>query len=69
MYRTYENPRTLEDLLEELMKRPEEDRDDYWYEEVAELKDRINFAWQDDEYDSDCYDPREDPELAFFYDR
>ena len=60
MYRQYENPHTLEQQLEELK---EELHKAYSmgadvYEiaeiemEIAELKDRINFAWQDDEYDS-----------------
>lgn len=54
MYRRYENPYELSKLLEEakaeLEKNPD---DDYLWETVAELKDRLNFAWQDDEYDSD----------------
>ena len=54
MYRSYENPYKLSEALEkaqaELAKNPE---DDYLWETVAELKDRLNFAWQDDEYDSE----------------
>lgn len=56
MYRQYENPRTLESQLEELMAERERCDNDtdrmYLDESIAELKDRINFAWQDDEYES-----------------
>lgn len=63
MYRAYENPRSLENQLKEL-------QEEYHkavalgadvYElmdiemEIAELKDRINFAWQDDEADDEEY--------------
>ena len=55
MYRAYEDPFKLEKQLEELKQRQAEaaDEDDLMWlaEEIAELKDRINFAWQDDEYD------------------
>lgn len=61
MYRQYEDPRKLEDQLAELK---EQLREAYAlgvdvYElqdlemEIAELKERINFAWQDEEYDED----------------
>lgn len=61
MYRQYEDPVELQKRLDE---RKEDLRKAYAlgadvYEimdielEIAELKDRINFAWQDDEYDSD----------------
>ena len=54
MFRQYENPYTLEQQLAEAEKRLAENPDDGdLYNEVAELKDRINFAWQDDEYDCD----------------
>ena len=57
MYRSYENPFKLEKQLEELKQRQAEvtDEDELMWlaEEIAELKDRINFAWQDDEYDCD----------------
>lgn len=54
MFRQYENPYTLEQQLAEAEKRLVENPDDGdLYNEVAELKDRINFAWQDDEYDCD----------------
>ena len=55
MYRQYENPYTLEKRLEELKKRRAKcTNEDELYEidmDIAELKDRINFAWQDDEYE------------------
>lgn len=55
MYRSYEDPHRLEELLAEAEYRligadPYEAID--IHEEIAELKERINFAWQDDEYDS-----------------
>jgi hypothetical protein len=54
MYRQYENPYTLEQQLAEAEKRLAENPDDGdLYNEVAELKDRINFAWQDNEYECD----------------
>ena len=54
MYRQYENPYTLEQQLAEAEKRLAENPDDGDpYNEVADLKERINFAWQDDEYDCD----------------
>jgi hypothetical protein len=54
MYRQYENPYTLEERLEEAKKRlAENPYDEDLANEVAELKERINFAWQDDEYDED----------------
>lgn len=54
IYRQYENPRTLEDMLEDAKRRlAENPYDEDLANEVAELKERINFAWQDDEYDED----------------
>lgn len=54
MYRQYENPKTLEERLEEAQKRlAENPYDEDLANEVAELKERVNFAWQDDEYDED----------------
>ena len=58
MYRNYENPRELERLLEEekarQAKRVErgEELDELDLERIEGLKERINFAWQDDEYDA-----------------
>ena len=59
MYRAYENPGKLEDQLKELQderSRAELDGADEtvlagFDESIAELKDRINFAYQDEEYD------------------
>ena len=60
MYRSYEDPYKLESLLEKRMQEykslrlsnpDSEDLVDLSLE-IAELKDRINFAWQDDEFDS-----------------
>ncbi len=58
MYRTYENPWTLEDELERAEQRLAEameegdDEQIMWAQiEVHELRDRVNFAWQDEEYD------------------
>lgn len=59
MYRQYENPRELEKKLEEVKEsirdaidsgaRPEDLES--LYETKADLTERINFAWQDEEYD------------------
>ena len=55
IYRQYENPYALEQRLEKLQERRAKCTDEYeLYEidmDIAELKDRINFAWQDDEYE------------------
>ena len=57
MYRSYENPTSLEARLVKLQERRDAEYDlDLLMEldeEIAELKQRINFAWQDDEYDAD----------------
>lgn len=54
MYRQYENPHTLEERLEDAKRRlAENPYDEDLVLEVAELKERVNFAWQDDEYDED----------------
>ena len=57
MYRQYEDPYKLEIQLAALMVEYEKETDEYVLENLAdsihELKERINFAWQDDEYDSD----------------
>ena len=60
MDRQYEDPykleEQLEELKEELNKAYKLGADDYELMDleinIAELKDRITFAWQDDEYDS-----------------
>lgn len=66
MYRQYEDPRKLEKELQELkaaydaeyIKAMQEGETSGRWEaltdinqEIEELKDRINFAWQDEEYD------------------
>lgn len=64
MYRQYENPRKLERELEELKAEMESmdlddlDLDDlmFYHERKAELEERINFAWQDEEYDANYVD-------------
>lgn len=57
MYRQYEDPYKLEDQLktlqEMLAEEDDEDRIIALTEDIAELKDRINFAWQDDEFYAD----------------
>ena len=68
MYRQYEDPWKLEDQLAEAKKELEEareklrhdpDNEKLWDEvehlslEVHELKERVNFAWQDQEYESE----------------
>lgn len=54
MYRQYEDPHKLQQQLEEAQQRLAENPDDEDYAiEVESLKERINFAWQDDEYDCD----------------
>ena len=57
MFRAYEDPRKVQKMLEDAERRladaqaaGEDDLVDL-YIEVEELKERVNFAWQDDEYD------------------
>lgn len=61
MYRQYENPRTLEQELKEKRKQyeylkktgqldVEEDID--FQLTIEDLEQRVNFAWQDEEYDN-----------------
>lgn len=64
MYRQYENPRGLEKQLEEKKARYEElkakvDNGELDFdvlvdaqEDIAELEDRVNFAWQDEEFEA-----------------
>lgn len=53
MYRQYEDPYKLEKQLAELKERESKTTDEdelmYLAQEIAELKDRVNFAWQDEE--------------------
>lgn len=61
MYRQYENPYTLEKQLEELKKEyctavennADEDTLISLKMSIAELEERINFAWQDDEAEAE----------------
>lgn len=57
MYRSYENPHRLEKLLEEIeneiLHTTDEDRLIDLYTEREEMRDRIRFAWDDDEFDSE----------------
>lgn len=59
MYRSYEDPFKLQDQLAELRAEYENATDDEirisLAESINDLEQRINFAWQDDEYDSDNY--------------
>lgn len=55
MYRQYENPNKLESQLAELKKQYAEATDDdermSLSEDIYDLECRINFAYQDEEYD------------------
>jgi uncharacterized sporulation protein YeaH/YhbH (DUF444 family) len=60
MYRQYEDPRKLEKMLQDAERRLSDaqasgtddlDRLIDLHQEVEELRDRVNFAWQDEEYD------------------
>lgn len=60
MYRQYENPEMLEALLDRLdismqeaIANDDEDLQIRIAEEIAEVRDRLNFAWQDD---AECFD-------------
>ena len=56
MYRQYEDPYKLQIQLAALRVEYEKETDEYVRENLSEsiheLEERINFAWQDDEYDS-----------------
>lgn len=60
MYRQYEYPYEIEKLIEraeiemqEAIAMNDEDAQISIAQELAELNDRLNYAWQDDEYDSE----------------
>lgn len=56
MYRQYEDPSAIQSMLDEAITRHMLNPDDVDSAiEVAELKERLNFAWQDDEYDDYDY--------------
>lgn len=58
MYRRYENPGKVQELLKiaeakletAILKGEDEERIFDLHEDVEELKDRLRFAWADDEY-------------------
>lgn len=54
IYRQHENPWELEEKLAEARQRLVKDplNEDLAFE-VHELEERVNFAWQDDEYESE----------------
>lgn len=57
MYRRYEDPYKLEELLVEAEARlAENPDDDYAAIEVAELRDRLRFAWDDNEAEIEGYE-------------
>ena len=57
IYRQYEDPYKLEQELERLKKLQADDPYDADIAiEIAELKDRINFAWQDNEAEMEGYE-------------
>ena len=67
MYRQYEAPGKLQKQLERVKEQLVETPDDYdLYLEKYELEDRIRFAWDDDEYDSNYAREhwRDDPECG-----
>lgn len=54
LYRQYEDPYKLEKRLAELKEQRIHNPDDEDLAiEIHELEERINFAWQDDEYETD----------------
>ena len=56
MYRQYEDPYKLEDQLAEARKQlAENPENENLALDVHELEERVNFAWQDQEYESEEY--------------
>lgn len=60
MYRQYENPRELQAILDNIRAEfaditasgaVDDDIFYYYFDRISELEDRINFAWQDEEFD------------------
>ena len=50
LYRRYEYPRTVKKMLEEAREKLSEDpQNEFLHEDVEELEERLNFAWQDEE--------------------
>lgn len=69
MYRQYEDPRKLQEQLDNLKEEFQRrqslgELDPYDYEdyalEIHDLEERINFAWQDEEYDEMNRDPEDE---------
>ena len=64
MYRNYENPYGLERQLKELKQQyrnakangADEDTLISLSLDINDLEERVNFAWQDDEYDEEYYE-------------
>lgn len=61
MYRQYENPYALEKELEHVkaefddivtMAKVDDDTLHYYHEKIKELEARINYAWQDEEFNA-----------------
>ena len=56
IYRQHEDPWKLEKQLAEAKQRPAENPENEDLAlEVHELEERVNFAWQDQEYESEGY--------------
>ena len=62
MYRQYESPHRVQELLDEARARLERYYQDLEFDqdaiidmhnEIADLEERLNFAWQDAEYDEE----------------
>lgn len=61
MYRQYEDPRKLQEQLDSWLEtHPKDTWDEFDYETYVDLKERINFAWQDEEYDEMHRDPADE---------
>lgn len=50
MYRQYENPFFLNERIAFLKKEYKKTKDFYIHEEIEELEERLNFAYQDEEF-------------------
>lgn len=56
-YRSYESPQMLEEQLQKELERFKDPNVVMEYEDferIEELRERINFAWQDEEYNQMC---------------
>ena len=57
MDRQYEDPRKLQEQLNSELKRCNEPgyvMSESDHEQIEDLRERVNFAWQDEEYDLNC---------------